>query len=94
MLNAHTVTVARWEAGTLCPDPWQADMLAAFRRVANGGDAPAKDDLRAAVDRGAPYGLQAILAALPATRRSNPPTPAAAPQAHAAASPRAAHGRA
>ena len=98
LLNAHTVTVARWEGATLSPDPWQTDMLSALRRATDSGEAPEKDALRAAIDKGAAYGLQAILAALPAPRRSTPPAPAAAPQANQPAArplrPQPAHGRA
>lgn len=68
-LNAHQVTVARWEAGALRPDEWQIDLLAAFRRAHASGALPSQDAIRDALQHGAPYALQTILSALPAPRR-------------------------
>ena len=61
MLNAHAVTVSRWEHGHCKPDRYQQAVMASFQRAIDG-DAPIRPDLDAVMHSCGPiYALYLVL---------------------------------
>lgn len=63
LIGAHTMTVSRWERGTLTPTGGTAAMLHTFREAAERRPTLAHETALAIEARGAPFALWRVLSA-------------------------------